>query len=160
MTVHDKTIVRWLVLAALFALMSGNRLSFAQDVNATDKNGHTQLHKAASQGQTEAAEKLIARGANINAKDGDGNTPLHYAADETMAALLIAKGANIDAKNSSGITPLHFFAMVGQKDIVELLMDTGVGRDAYSFVSQSEIDAVLSAKAEDRPKALPTMKLS
>jgi chromosome segregation protein len=36
------------------------------------------------------------------------------------------------------------------KDIVELFMDTGVGKGAYSFVSQSEIDAVLSARAEDR----------
>lgn len=36
------------------------------------------------------------------------------------------------------------------KDIVELFLDTGVGKGAYSFVSQSEIDAVLSARAEDR----------
>ncbi|MCC6729176.1 MAG: chromosome segregation protein SMC [Chthonomonadales bacterium] len=36
------------------------------------------------------------------------------------------------------------------KDVLELLMDTGVGRDAYSFVGQSEVDAVLSARAEDR----------
>lgn len=36
------------------------------------------------------------------------------------------------------------------KDIVELFLDTGIGKGAYSFVSQSEIDAVLSARAEDR----------
>ena len=36
------------------------------------------------------------------------------------------------------------------KDIVELFLDTGMGKGAYAFVSQSEIDAVLSAKAEDR----------
>lgn len=36
------------------------------------------------------------------------------------------------------------------KDIVELFLDTGVGKGAYSFVSQSEIDSVLSARAEDR----------
>ena len=36
------------------------------------------------------------------------------------------------------------------KDIVELFLDTGVGKGAYAFVSQSEIDAVLSAKPEDR----------
>jgi chromosome segregation protein len=36
------------------------------------------------------------------------------------------------------------------KDIVELFLDTGVGKGAYSFVTQTEIDAVLSAKAEDR----------
>jgi chromosome segregation protein len=36
------------------------------------------------------------------------------------------------------------------KDIVELFLDTGVGKGAYSFVSQTEIDAVLSARPEDR----------
>jgi chromosome segregation protein len=36
------------------------------------------------------------------------------------------------------------------KDIVEMFLDTGIGKGAYSFVSQSEIDSVLSARAEDR----------
>jgi chromosome segregation protein len=36
------------------------------------------------------------------------------------------------------------------KDIYELFLDTGMGREAYSMVSQGEIDAILSAKAEDR----------
>ena len=36
------------------------------------------------------------------------------------------------------------------KDIVELFLDTGVGHGAYAFVGQQEIDAVLSARPEDR----------
>lgn len=36
------------------------------------------------------------------------------------------------------------------KDIYELFMDTGVGREAYSIVSQGEMDAILSARSEDR----------
>ena len=36
------------------------------------------------------------------------------------------------------------------KDITELFMDTGVGRRAYSMVEQGRIDAILSAKPEDR----------
>lgn len=36
------------------------------------------------------------------------------------------------------------------KDIYELFLDTGVGRGAYSIVSQGEIDAMLSANPEDR----------
>jgi chromosome segregation protein len=36
------------------------------------------------------------------------------------------------------------------RDIIELFLDTGVGKGAYAFVSQSEIDAVLSARPEDR----------
>lgn len=36
------------------------------------------------------------------------------------------------------------------KDIVELFLDTGAGKGAYAFVGQSEVDAVLSARPEDR----------
>ncbi len=36
------------------------------------------------------------------------------------------------------------------KDIYELFLDTGVGRGAYSIVSQGEIDAMLSANPDDR----------
>lgn len=36
------------------------------------------------------------------------------------------------------------------KDITDLFLDTGLGRGAYAIVNQSEIDAILSARAEDR----------
>ncbi|MGE5654927.1 MAG: chromosome segregation protein SMC [Bacillota bacterium] len=36
------------------------------------------------------------------------------------------------------------------KDIVELFMDTGVGKEAYSIIGQGKIDEVLNAKPEDR----------
>jgi chromosome segregation protein len=36
------------------------------------------------------------------------------------------------------------------KDIYELFLDTGVGRDAYSMINQGQIDQILSVRAEDR----------
>ncbi len=36
------------------------------------------------------------------------------------------------------------------KDISELFMDTGVGKEAYSIIGQGKIDEILSSKAEDR----------
>ncbi len=36
------------------------------------------------------------------------------------------------------------------KDINELFMDTGLGRDGYSIIGQGRIDAILSAKSTDR----------
>src|SRR5574344_451268 len=36
------------------------------------------------------------------------------------------------------------------KDIQELFMDTGVGRDGYSIISQGKIDEILSSKSEER----------
>src|SRR5690606_36209076 len=36
------------------------------------------------------------------------------------------------------------------KDINELFMDTGIGKDAYSMIGQGRIDEILSTKSEDR----------
>ena len=36
------------------------------------------------------------------------------------------------------------------KDIHELFMDTGLGRDGYSIIGQGKIDSILSTKSEDR----------
>ena len=36
------------------------------------------------------------------------------------------------------------------KDILELLMDTGIGKDGYSIIGQGKIDEILSNKSEDR----------
>ena len=36
------------------------------------------------------------------------------------------------------------------KDIVDLFMDTGLGRESFSIIGQGKIDEILSSKAEDR----------
>ena len=36
------------------------------------------------------------------------------------------------------------------KDVQELFMDTGVGRDGYSIVGQGKIDSIISSKSEER----------
>lgn len=41
-------------------------------------------------------------------------------------------------------------AVCRRKDILELFMDTGVGKEGYSIVGQGRIDEILSAKSEDR----------
>lgn len=40
--------------------------------------------------------------------------------------------------------------MVRLKDVNELFMDTGLGRDGYSIIGQGKIDAILSVKSTDR----------
>ncbi|MBW3635188.1 MAG: chromosome segregation protein SMC [Armatimonadetes bacterium] len=72
--------------------------------------------------------------------------------------------------NQSGTLPIHFeevqvtrrlfrdgageYAIGGSKcrlrDVTDLFLDTGVGPDAGCIISQGEIDAILSAKPEDR----------
>ena len=43
-------------------------------------------------------------------------------------------------------------ATVRLKDIHELFMDTGLGRDGYSVIGQGKIDSIVSARSEERPK--------
>ena len=38
------------------------------------------------------------------------------------------------------------------KDILELFMDTGIGKDGYSIIGQGKIDEILSNKSEERRK--------
>jgi len=40
------------------------------------------------------------------------------------------------------------------KDVQALFMDTGIGKEGYSIIGQGKIDAILSAKSEDRRKLL------
>ena len=41
-------------------------------------------------------------------------------------------------------------AQVRLKDINELFMDTGLGRDGYSMIGQGKLDSIVSSKSEDR----------
>lgn len=36
------------------------------------------------------------------------------------------------------------------KDIVDLFMDSGLGREAFSIISQGKVEEILNSKAEDR----------
>ena len=49
------------------------------DLELTDQEGNTALHKAASTGNTEILNTLIKKGANIHATNNNGDTPLHLA---------------------------------------------------------------------------------
>jgi hypothetical protein len=54
-------------------------LDAGADVNATQAGGFAPLHSAASAGRREAAELLLARGANAMQIDDQSNRPAHYA---------------------------------------------------------------------------------
>ena len=102
--------------------------SAPQDINAKDQFGRTPLHNAASKGQKELAERLIAEGADINAKDNDCYTPLHLAAgygQKDVVELLIVNGAKINARNKDGNTPLYAATFFNHKDVADLLRKHG-----------------------------------
>src|SRR5437867_2723984 len=106
---------------------------------------------------------------NIRALRGNTSQDVIFAGNDRRKPVGMAE-VSLTIDNSTHILPLEFAEVTvtrrvyrsgeGEffinrvpcrlRDIYELFLDTGIGRDAYSFVNQSEIDAILSVRAEDR----------
>ena len=88
------------------------------DVSATNNDGQTSLHKAAS-GQTDCPDLcllLIGKGAEVNAVDGNGETPLHVALKKgsiKAVYVLLENGADCNVLNGLGETVLHLVCKGG-----------------------------------------------
>ena len=70
----------------------------------------------------------------------DGKLPIEYS-EVTVTRKLYRSGETGYYINK---TPCRL------KDILELFMDTGIGKDGYSIIGQGKIDEILSNKSEDR----------
>ena len=95
------------------------------------KDGFTGLHLAAFFGQEEAAELLLARGAEVNLVARNANihvTPLHSAAAGShsgIVKLLLEHGADPNAAQDGGFTPLHSAANNDDRESAEALLEAG-----------------------------------
>jgi ankyrin repeat protein len=107
------------------------------DVNARYSENRTLLHYAADLSRKDAAERLIAKGADVNARDNEGNTPLHCGLSKEVAELLIAKGADVNARDNEGNTVLHCGL---SKEVAELLIAKGVYINTKNNQGQTPLD--------------------
>ena len=91
--------------------------------NARSRVGDTPLMLAVYNGKAEAANALLAGGAQVNQ---DGWTPLHYAVfaeQPEMVAMLLSKGAQVDARAPNQQTALMLAAKTGNVVIAKLLLN-------------------------------------
>ena len=72
--------------------------------------------------------------------NSDGKLPIEYT-EVTVTRRIYRSGESGYFINK---TPCRL------KDVAELFMDTGIGKDGYSIISQGKIDEILSNKSEDR----------
>ncbi len=77
---------------------------------------------------------------SLTVDNSDGQLPIDFA-EVTVTRRLYRSGESEYLINK---TPCRL------KDIVELFMDTGLGRATYAILTQNEVDVVLSARPEDR----------
>ena len=100
---------------------------------------------------------------------GSKSEDIIFAGTQSRKSLGFAE-ASIVIDNSDGKLPIEFGEVVvtrrifrnGEsgyfinktpcrlKDVLELFMDTGIGKDGYSIIGQGKIDEILSNKSEDR----------
>lgn len=107
------------------------------DVNVTDYDFITALHRAAKYCQVETLLALLARGADPNATDmKNGLTPLHWliihsdpkfhsAEFEQCLVALVAAGADLNKGDFNGVTPLHCAVTLNYTACVRLLLQLG-----------------------------------
>ena len=110
-------------------------LRFVRNINFTDFEGQTALHKAAGEGHSDIVKLLLSKGASVEALDYFGDTPLHYAAQgghTSIVELLLTKGASVETTNNFMDTPLHDAARGGHTSIVELLLMKGAPIEALN----------------------------
>jgi len=117
-------------------------LTYDANVNETDDEGKTALHKAHNR---DTAELLIARGANVNAKAKDGSTPLHRAVEmvfekQPMVELLLAGGADVNAQNNKGDTPLHISTQREDRITTEILLQNRANPCAKNKLGKTPLD--------------------
>ena len=99
-------------------------------IEARSPDGWTPLHLAVHFGEERAVEVLLAAGASVQARAGNAthNTPLHAALagrSHGATARLLAAGAEVDARQEGGYTALHEASLLGDADLVQMLLDHG-----------------------------------
>ena len=89
---------------------------------------------------TQARKSLGFAEVSMVIDNNDGKLPIEYA-EVTVTRKIYRSGETGYFINK---TPCRL------KDILELFMDTGIGKDGYSIIGQGKIDEILSNKSEDR----------
>ncbi|MBO1582565.1 ankyrin repeat domain-containing protein [Bacillus sp. XF8] len=117
-------------------------------VHSYSEDGWTPLHLAAYFGHKEIANFLLKKGANlhIKAKNRNENTPLQAAIANKkieMATFLIGQGADVNAVQSGGWTGLHEAVLLGDEEIVALLIENGADKSIKKNDGKTAYDIAL-----------------
>lgn len=98
------------------------------NMESTDHDGQTALHRAVLQRDLKTVQLLLEVGINREAVDNSTCTPLHLAVKQgsiEIVKLLLARRAKIDARTINQDTALHLAVQRGETEITKLLLARG-----------------------------------
>lgn len=109
-----------------------------------DKEGRSELHYAALEGDANKVKKLIKEGSPVNLQCKQGWTALHCAAQANSpeaTSVLIASGAELELKDVFGNTSLWRATMAskGNGDVIKILLKAGSNPNAQNKSGVSPI---------------------
>lgn len=145
--------------------------SFAEKINLEFNSGITSVVGPNGSGKSNIADAIrwVLGEQSIKTLRGSKMEDVIFAGTEHRKPLGFAE-VSLTIDNSDGKLPIEFGEVTvtrrifrsGEseyllnktqcrlKDITELFMDTGLGRDGYSVIGQGRIDEILSTRSEDR----------
>jgi len=116
------------------------------------------LMEAASMGDMDQVQALLAQGADVNAKFKNGYTALMFAALDghtDIVKALLAQGADVNAKGSEGGTVLLIAARYGHSDTLKVLLS----KDAdISAKDNKGVTALMAAKKKGYKEIIHILK--
>jgi len=107
--------------------------------------GYGPTHFAASLGNVEVMEFLLASGVDKNERDADGNSPLMWVVSsngsDEMMDCLVDNGANVNQQNFNGETALFVACDRGSVDKVEYLLENAADANVANIDGASPLHA-------------------
>ena len=113
------------------------------NINATNQNLQTPLHRAVYNRNMLVVETLLAYADDLNPREVNDWTPLHHAAQAGRlgaAELLIDAGADVNAQITDGWTPLHLAANAENTYIFETLLEAGADTSIENSFGYTAMD--------------------
>lgn len=115
------------------------------DINTTNNNGVSLLHKAIAYNHPEIAIDLLNRSIDVNIQDNKGQSSLHYLGffqNLDLAKAIIDSGGDLEMKDNFGNTPLWYavFNARGNYAFVKLLMQHKANPNSINNAGKTPLD--------------------
>jgi uncharacterized protein len=124
----------------------------ASQINSKSSDGFTPLHLACFFRHPEAAQVLLAAGADAKAVSSHNIAVIHSAAasrDAGLVKLVLAAGADPNVQQNGGYTALQSAAMHYNMEMVTALLDAGADRSTKNDEGHTAYDMAVTAGASD-----------